>query len=246
MKKILLILVVCIMIFVFTSNKICSTEKFTDICLQSSYTKDILSQNNKLITSLDLNNQINDIIQPLVKPNIIDRKITLEKYLDNKKIPKNKIPGAISLINNIVNNNKLISSLNTYKIEGNTLLFDIVSIWNIDNLMNSMLCLINDRMVIADLIKQLFLVIVSPKIEFCSKDNFQKHCEKSYQNYLKEITPKVKVITEVKLIPKVEVKPVTKIQLKPVTKSPKQVTKSPKPVTETPKSNTAGKVVNKK
>ena len=218
MKKILLILVVCIMIFVFTSNKICSTEKFTDICLQSSYTKDILSQNNKLITSLDLNNQINDIIQPLVKPNIIDRKITLEKYLDNKKIPKNKIPGVITLINNIVNNNRLVLSSFTYKIKGNTLLFNIVSVWNADNLINSMLCLINDRSVIADLIKQLFLVIISPKIEFCSKDNFQKHCEKSYQNYLKEITPKVKVITQVKLIPKVEVKPVTKVEVKPVTK----------------------------
>jgi hypothetical protein len=105
-----------------------------------------------------------------------------------------------------------------------------------DNLRNNMMCVINDKIVIDDLIKQLLLVIISPRIELCNKDRFKNYCETSYQNYLKEISPKVKVITEVKpvLSPKVETKPVTKpvlspkIVTKPVTKpvlSPKIVTK---------------------
>jgi hypothetical protein len=176
MNKILLILVVFIIFFVFSNKKTCISEKFTDICwsLQSSYSNDILNQNNKLILSLGLNEHINNIIEPLIKTDLVDKKITLEKYLINKKIPANKINGAISLINNIVNNNCMISSLIEYDIKGTTLLYDIVSSWNMDNLRNNMMCVINDKVVIDDLIKQLLLVIISPRIELCNKDRFKK------------------------------------------------------------------------
>ena len=196
MKKILLlILVVSVIIFVFNYNKNCSTENFSNVCWssQSSYTKNILNQNKNLITSYGLNNHINKIIEPLVKPNIIDKKLTLEKYFSNIKIPSNKIDQATILIKNIINNNVLSSPLNEIDIKKTNLLFDIATIWNLNNLINSMLCVIDDTEVIQDLIRQLLLVIISPKIEFCSKDNFQKYCQVSYQNYLKEITPKVKV-----------------------------------------------------
>jgi hypothetical protein len=177
---------------------------------------------------LGLNEHINNIIEPLIKTDLVDKKITLEKYLINKKIPANKINGAISLINNIVNNNCMISSLIEYDIKGTTLLYDIVSSWNMDNLRNNMMCVINDKVVIDDLIKQLLLVIISPRIELCNKDRFKNYCETSYQNYLKEISPKVKVITEVKpvLSPKIVTKPVLspKVETKPVL-PPKIVTK---------------------
>jgi hypothetical protein len=194
-KNLLLILVVCIIIFVFKYNKNFSIEKFSEVCwsLQSSYARDILNQNKKIITSFGLNNFINKIIEPLVKPQIIDRKLTLEKYFSNIKIPLNKVDQATILIKNIVNNNCLISTLNEFDIKKTNLLFDVVSIWNMNNLINSMICVIDDKKVIEDLIRQLLLVIISPKIEFCNKDNFQRYCEKSYQNYLKEIKPKVKV-----------------------------------------------------
>jgi hypothetical protein len=194
-KNLLLILVVTVIIFVFNYNKNCSTENFSNVCwsLQSSYTKDILNQNKNLITSYGLNNHINKIIEPLVKPNIIDKKLTLEKYFSNIKIPSNKIDQATILIKNIVNNNSLISTLDEFDIKKTNLLFDIATIWNMNNLINSMLCVIDDKKVIDNLIRQLLLVIISPRIEFCSKDNFQKYCQVSYQNYIKEITPKVKV-----------------------------------------------------
>ena len=106
MKKILLILVVFVILFVFTGNQTCISENFTDICwsLQSSYTNDILKQNNKSISNLGLNEHINVIIEPLVKTDIIDKKLTLEKYLINKKVPSNKIASAVLLLKNIVNN----------------------------------------------------------------------------------------------------------------------------------------------
>jgi len=194
-KNLLLILVVCVIIFVFNYNKNCSTENFSNVCwsLQSSHTKDILNQNKNLITSYGLNNHINKIIEPLVKPNNIDKKLTLEKYFSNIKIPSNKIDQATILIQNIVNNNCLISPLYEFNIKKTILLSDIVAVWNMNNLVNSMLCIIDDKDVISNLIQQLLLVIISPKIEFCNKDNFQKYCQVSYQNYLKEITPKVKV-----------------------------------------------------
>ena len=46
MKKILLILVVFVILFVFTGNQTCISENYTDICwsLQSSYNNDILKQ----------------------------------------------------------------------------------------------------------------------------------------------------------------------------------------------------------
>ena len=194
-KNLLLILVVCVIIFVFNYNKNCSTENFSNVCwsLQSSHTKDILNQNKNLITSYGLNNHINKIIEPLVKPYNIDKKLTLEKYFSNIKIPSNKIDQATILIQNIVNNNCLISPLYEFNIKKTILLSDIVALWNMNNLVNSMLCIIDDKEVISNLIQQLLLVIISPKIEFCNKDNFQKYCQVSYQNYLKEITPKVKV-----------------------------------------------------
>jgi hypothetical protein len=194
-KNLLFILVICIIIFMLNYNKKCSVEKFSDVCwsLQSSYEKDILNQNKKLIASFGLNNYINKIIEPLVKSELIDKNLTLEKYFSNIKIPLNNIDQATILIKNIVNNNCLISSLFEYDIKKTNLLIDVVSIWNMHNLINNMLCVIEDKKVIEDLIKQLFLVIISPKIEFCSKDNFQKYCEKSYQNYLNDKNNKVKV-----------------------------------------------------
>lgn len=202
MKNVLLILVVIIIIFVFSNKQMYMSENFTNICwsLQSSYSNNILKENNKLINNLGLKDYVNVIIEPLIKTNTIDKKITLEKYLIDKKIPTNKLNAAIILINIIVNNNCMISSLIEYDIKGNSLLFDIVSCWKIDTLRNSMLCVINDKKVIDDLIKQLLLVIISPRISLCNKDEFQKYCEKSYENYMKEIKPKVKVETR----PKVE------------------------------------------
>ena len=149
-KNLLLILVVCIIIFVFKYNKNCSIEKFSEVCwsLQSSYAKDILNQNKKLITSFGLNNFINKIIEPLVKPQIIDRKLTLEKYFSNIKIPLNKVDQATILIKNIVDNNCLISTLNEFDIKKTNSLFDVVSIWNMNNLINSMICVIDDKKVI--------------------------------------------------------------------------------------------------
>ena len=227
MKKILLLLILCIIVFLFMNNQSCSTENFTNICwsLQSSYRDDILNQNKKLITSLGLGDYINYIIEPFLKSELIDKKITLEKYLTNVKIPANKITSAINLINTILNNNCMISSLVEYAIKGTTPLIDIVATWYMDNLRNNMLCIINDKTVIDDLIKQLVFVIVSPKIELCNNDKFLKYCESSHQNYLKEIAPKIQVIT----VPKTETKVVAKTETKVVAKTETKVV----PKTET-------------
>jgi len=194
-KNLLLILLVCVIIFVVNYNKNCSTENFSNVCwsLQSSHSNDIINQNKTLITSLGLNNHINKIIEPLVKPNNIDKKLTLEKYFSNIKIPLNKIDNSTILVKNIVNNNYLIFPILEIDIKKTNLLFDISFALNMNNLINSMLCVINDVNVIMNLIEQLILVIISPKIEFCSRNNFQKYCELSYKNYLNEIKPKQKV-----------------------------------------------------
>ena len=134
MKNVLLILVVIIIIFVFSNKQMYMSENFTNICwsLQSSYSNNILKENNKLINNLGLKDYVNVIIEPLIKTNTIDKKLTLEKYLIDKKIPTDKLNAAIILINIIVNNNCMISSLIEYDIKGNSLLFDIVSCWKID------------------------------------------------------------------------------------------------------------------
>jgi len=196
MKKIfLLILVVITVIFTLYKKINNFQENFTNICwsLQYNHIKDIINQYKKLITSYGLDNYINKIIEPLVKPNYIDKKLTLEKYFNNIKIPFNKIDQATILVKNIVNNNNLISPLVELDIKKNNLLLDIVSTFNINNLINSMLCVINDSKVIMNLFQQLLLVIISPKIEFCSKNYFNKYCESSYNNYLDKIKPKLKV-----------------------------------------------------
>jgi hypothetical protein len=196
MNKILLLVILGMVIFLLMNKQTCSRENFSNICwsLQSSYRDDILIQNKKLIVDLGLNENINEIIDPLVKSQTIDKKITLEKYLTDKKVPSNKLANGVKLINTILNNNCMISSLVEYDVKATTPLVNVVSAWHMDNLRNSMLCVINDKKVIDMLIKQLAFIILSPRVELCSKTKFQEYCEKSYENYVQQITPKVQVI----------------------------------------------------
>ncbi len=200
MNKILLLVILGIILFLLVNRQTCISENFSNICwsLQSSYRDDILIQNKKLIIDLGLNENINEIIEPLIKTQPIDKKITLEKYLTDKKIPLNKLLNAVKLINTILNNNCMISALVEYDIKASTPLINVVTTWYMDNLRNSMLCVINDKKVIDGLIKQMAVIILSPRIELCTKDKFKQYCEKSYENYVKQITPKVKVISDAK------------------------------------------------
>lgn len=218
MNKILLLVILGMTLFLLMNRQTCISENFSNICwsLQSTYRNDILVQNKKLISDLGLNDYINNIIEPLVKSQSIDKKITLEVYLTSKKVPLNKLSNVIKLINIILNNNCMISELIEYDIKATTPLVNIVNTWHIDNLRNSMICVINDKKVIDMLIKQMVITILSPKIELCSKDKFQQYCEKSYEKYVKEITPKVKVISEVNSEIKAEV--INKKELETVAK----------------------------
>ncbi len=200
MNKILVLVILGMILFLLFNRQTCISENFSNICwsLQSSYRDDILAQNKQLIIGLGLNEYINQIIEPMVKTQAVDKKITLEDFLTKQKIPKDKQTNAINLISTILNNNCMISSLTEYKINGKTPMINIASTWYMDCLRNSLICVINDRKTIDMLIQQLLLLILTPRIELCSKAKFNQYCEKSYQNYVEQIKPKVKVVSEVK------------------------------------------------
>ena len=88
-----------------------------------------------------------------------------------------------------------MSALSEYDVTKQTLLKDVVQTWLIDNLKNSLICLIDDKKTIELIIQQIGILIIKPYVEICSKEKFIEYCDANYtQNQKKNennIEPKV-------------------------------------------------------
>lgn len=190
MKKNLLIALVVLIIFLLIKHNNC--ESFENICttLQNNSKEKILKY-----TTNQFGKNIDIIIDPFINLKKIEPEITIEEYLVENNIPVGQIEQAVFLIKTIVNNNCLMSALSEYDVTKQTLLKDVVQTWLLDNLKNSLICLINDKKTIELIIQQIGILIIKPYVEICSKEKFIEYCDANYtQNQKKNennIEPKV-------------------------------------------------------
>ncbi len=190
MKKILLIALVSLIIFLLIKPNSC--ESFENICttLQNNSKEKILKY-----TTNQFGKNIDIIIDPFINLKKIESEITIEEYLVENNIPVEQIEQAVFLIKTIINNNCLMSALSEYDVTKQTLLKDVVQTWLIDNLKNSLICLIDDKKTIELIIQQIGILIIKPYVEICSKEKFIEYCDANYtQNQKKNennIEPKV-------------------------------------------------------
>ena len=201
MNKILVIVLLGLIILILLKPNRC--EPFESVCkeLQSNTKVQILKYNEDLINNGDFSKNIDIIIDPLINIKKIELDITIEDYLVQKNIPVAQIDPAILLIKSIINNNCLMSALSEYDISRKSLLKDIVQTFLLDNLRNSLICLIGDKKVIELIVQQVILLIINPYVEICSKEKFMEYCEANYtqsleqQEILAVVEPKIVSIT---------------------------------------------------
>jgi hypothetical protein len=194
MNKILLIVLLGIVIVILSTRDSC--EPFENVCkeLQTNTRVQILKYNETLINNENFSKNIDVIIDPFVNLKKIEPEITIEEYLVEKKIPVAQIDKAILLIKSIINNNCLMSALSEYDVSRKSLLKDIVQTFLLDNLRNSLICLISDKKVIELIVQQIILLIIKPYVEICSKEKFMEYCESNYtqtSEQQKDVIPKV-------------------------------------------------------
>ena len=187
MNKILLIVLLGLIIIILFKYNTC--EPFENVCkeLQTNIKAQILKYNQGIITNGNLEKNIDTIIDPFVNLKKIEAEITVEEYLVEKNIPIEQIDQAILLIKSIVNNNCLMSALSEYDITRKTLLKDVVQTFLLDNLKNSLICLIGDKKEIELIIQQIGLLIIKPYVEICSTEKFMEYCEANYTQIQQEV-----------------------------------------------------------
>ena len=199
MNKILLIVLLCLIIIILLKYNTC--EPFENVCkeLQTNVRAQILKYNEGIINFGDFGKNLDLIIDPFINLKKIEPEITVEEYLVEQNIPVAKIDQAILLLKSIVNNNCLMSALSEYDVTRKTLLKDVVQTFLIDNLKNSLICLISDKKAIELIVQQILLLIIKPYVEICSKEKFIEYCESNYTQVQQEIQeivePKIVTIT---------------------------------------------------
>lgn len=188
MNKILLIVLLCLVIIILFKHNTC--EPFENVCkeLQVNVKAQILKYNEGIITNGNFEKTIDVIIDPFVNLKKIEPEITIEEYLVEKNIPVGDIDKSILLIKSIVNNNCLMSALTEYDITRKTLLKDVVQTFLLDNLKNSLICLIPDKKAIELIVQQLGLLIIKPYVEICSTEKFKQYCEANYTQVQQEVS----------------------------------------------------------
>ncbi len=188
MNKILFIVLLCLVIIILFKYNTC--EPFENVCkeLQVNAKTQILKYNEGLISAGNFGKSIDIIIDPFVNLKKIESEITIEEYLVEKKIPVGDIDKAVLLIKSIINNNCLMSALSEYDVSRKTLLKDVVQTFLLDNLKNSLICLIPDKKVIELVVQQLGLLIIKPYVEICSTEKFKQYCEANYTQVQQEVS----------------------------------------------------------
>ena len=187
MNKILLIVLLCIIITFLIRNNTC--EPFENVCkeLKINVRSQILKYNEALIVSGNFEKNIDIIIDPFVNLKKIEPEITVEEYLVENNIPVGQIDSAVLLFKSIINNNCLMSALTEYDVTKKSLLKDIVQTYLLDNLKNSLICLIGDKNAIELIIQQIGLLIIKPYVEICSTEKFMEYCEANYTQVQQEV-----------------------------------------------------------
>lgn len=173
-----------IIILIIYNNCNYNQEPFDNICkeMQFDFKDNILKYNNAQIKDLKLEKYVEIIIKPFIDFKEIDSIMTIEKYFITNNLPSNQINSAIILVKSIINNNCLMSALSEYDITPKSTLKDIIQTYLIDNLKNSLICLISNKQAIELIVQQILLLIVKPYVEICSKDKFIEYCERNYNN----------------------------------------------------------------
>lgn len=195
MNKILLIVLLCLIIIIILKYNTC--EPFENVCkeLQINVKAQILKYNEGIITNSNFGNSIDIIIDPFVNLKKIEAEITVEEYLVENNVPIEKVDQAILLIKSIINNNCLMSALSEYDVTRKTLLKDAVQTFLLDNLKNSLICLIGDKKTIELIVQQIGLLIIKPYVEICSTEKFMEYCEANYTQIQQEaseiVEPKI-------------------------------------------------------
>ena len=187
MNKILLIVLLCIIIIFLIRNNTC--EPFENVCkeLKINVRSQILKYNEALIASGNFGKNIDIIIDAFVNLKKIEPEITVEEYLVENNIPVGQIDSAVLLFKSIINNNCLMSALTEYDVTKKSLLKDIVQTYLLDNLKNSLICLIGDKNAIELIIQQIGLLIIKPYVEICSTEKFMEYCEANYTQVQQEV-----------------------------------------------------------
>ena len=199
MNKILLIVLLGLLIVILLKRDTC--EPFENVCkeLQTNVKTQILKYNESLINNVNLDKNIDIVIDPFVNLKKIEPEITIEEYLVENNIPVSQVDNAVLLIKSILNNNCLMSALIDYDVSRKSLLKDIVQTFLLDNLKNSLICLISDKKAIELIVQQISLLIIKPYVEICSKEKFMEYCEANYTQVQQEIQevvePKILSIT---------------------------------------------------
>jgi len=199
MNKFLLISLICILLIVFVFN---NTESFANTCtlVNTDLKKEIIKQNSELIKENDLTPYLDILLNPLINQQVFNDKITVQQYLTENKVPENKIKLLIEFYQTILTDNIMISGLVEYELNDKTLMKDIVNTFQVDNLRNSLVCLVPDKKVLDMLVQQMYLLLIIPKVELCSKEKFIEYCDKNYSAQIQssKVEPKVKVVSEKK------------------------------------------------
>lgn len=194
-----LILSLCILIIFLVFN---NRETFANTCtiMNLNSKKDVIDKNNEFIVKNKLELYLEIILSPLLNQKIFDDKLTVQEYLEQNKVPKEKVNLIIQLYKTILNDNILISGFTEYDLDDKSSMNTIVNTVNVDNLRNSMVCIISDIKVLDMLIQQILVLINTPKVEICTKEKFIEYCNKNYsaQVQASKVEPKIKVTSEIK------------------------------------------------
>jgi hypothetical protein len=169
--------------------------------MNSNSRKDIIDKNKEFIRKNKLEPYLETILNPLFDQTVIDDKLTVQEYLEQNKVPKEQVNMVFELYNTILNDNHMISGLIEYNVDNKSLMNTLVNTVYVDNLRNSMFCIISsDKQVLGMLLQQIVLLINTPKVEICTKEKFIEYCDKNYFAQIKasKVEPKVKVTTETK------------------------------------------------
>lgn len=188
MNNFLIILLLCIVIvlYVFTNR-----ENFANTCTILNSKKDIINKNKEFVRINKLESYLELILEPLFNQKIINNNLTVQEYLEENKIPKEHINLIIELYKNIL-------ELNEYNLDDKSLMNTLVNTMYVNNLKNSMTCVIADKKVLDMLIQQILVLINTPKVEICTKEKFIEYCNKNYSAQIQDskIKSKVKITYE--------------------------------------------------